>query len=203
MGKSDKPIRRELCGARKKNGDPCGLPAGYGTEHRGYGPCKHHMGNTPSIVAIANKAKHQDTLAEAVKVYGLPVDTDPHQALADELHRTAGHVAWLQLQVAELDRERLTGPVGGGPESYPRYEPNVLITMYQTERAHLVRVAKTCIEAGIEERRVRMIEQRGQLLAGLIGNILADLGVSKHPDAPRVVRSRLHELAALTNETGG
>lgn len=38
------------CGARKRNGDPCTKPAGFGTDHVGFGRCKFHGGGS--------KAKH-------------------------------------------------------------------------------------------------------------------------------------------------
>jgi phage terminase small subunit len=34
----------EKCGARTRQGHPCKLPAGYGTEHLGSGKCKYHGG---------------------------------------------------------------------------------------------------------------------------------------------------------------
>jgi hypothetical protein len=34
----------DTCGASNRNGDPCGLPAGWGTDHPGEGRCKHHGG---------------------------------------------------------------------------------------------------------------------------------------------------------------
>src|SRR4051794_38899789 len=40
--------RHALCGATKKNGEPCGNLAGTGTTHSGTGPCKWHGGATPS-----------------------------------------------------------------------------------------------------------------------------------------------------------
>src|SRR4051794_2422133 len=37
-----------LCGAQRRNGDPCRRPAGWGTQHAGYGACKLHGGSTPN-----------------------------------------------------------------------------------------------------------------------------------------------------------
>jgi len=37
----------ETCGASTRNGEPCSLPAGWGTDHIGEGRCKLHGGATP------------------------------------------------------------------------------------------------------------------------------------------------------------
>ena len=45
------PHERPLCGARKRQprypGETCARPAGWGTEHPGFGRCKLHGGATP------------------------------------------------------------------------------------------------------------------------------------------------------------
>jgi hypothetical protein len=46
-------------------------------------------------------------MTKAVRTLGLPVDVDPGKALLDEIHWTAGHVAWLREKVQELEAEEL------------------------------------------------------------------------------------------------
>jgi hypothetical protein len=178
------------CGAKTRSAGRCGLPAGHGTDHVGIGHCKLHGGCTPTQV----KAAQNQMAASAVQTYGLPVEVDPHEALLDELHRTAGHVAWLGMKVQGLEDDSLHGPVGGGEHSHAREEPHVWVRLYQEERVHLGRIAKTCIEVGIEERRVRLAERMGELFAAALGRILEQLGVADHPDAPTVVRRELQVL---------
>jgi len=38
----------DTCDATNRNGDPCGLPAGWGTDHVGKGRCKLHGGASPT-----------------------------------------------------------------------------------------------------------------------------------------------------------
>lgn len=182
--------KKQKCGAKARSGNPCGRPAGWGTSHPGTGRCKMHAGSTPTGI----KAAQNEMATVAVKTYGLPVEVDPHEALLDELHRTAGHVAWLAMKVQGLEDEKLHGPVGGGEHSHAREEPHVWVRLYQEERVHLGRIAKTCIEVGIEERRVRLAERMGELFAAALGRILEQLGVADHPDAPKVVRRELQVL---------
>lgn len=180
----------DTCGARKKNGDPCGRPAGWGTPNK-TGSCKLHGGATP------NARKHAQRLEaeQAVTTYGLPREIDPHTALLEELHRTAGHVAWLGRKVADLEDDQLHGPVGGSQFGFPKEEPHVWVRLYQEERAHFARIAKTCHDVGIEERRVHLAEQQGELMAQVIDGILNDLGVRDRPEVPGVVRRHLTLVA--------
>jgi hypothetical protein len=179
------------CPAHKKNGEPCGRNAGHGTDHLGHGLCKFHGGASPG------GRKHGQKLAAdaAVATYGLPREIDPQDALVEELHRTAGHVAWLAAEVAELERAKLYGPVGGAQGGFPSFEPHVLIKMLAAERKHFLDVAKTCITVGIAERQVRIAEQQGELIAQVLRGVLRDLGVADDPRAPEVVRRHLTMVA--------
>jgi hypothetical protein len=166
----------------------CRQPAGWGTSHVGFGRCKFHGGNTS-----AHKKSVQPEMARAeVALYGLPRDVDPHTALLEELHRTAGHVAWLSLKVQSLETDAdLHGPVGGGQWSIPRQEPTIWVRLYQDERKHFLAISAACVNAGIEERRVRLAEQEGQMIAKVISGILEDLGVADQPEVPSIVRRHL------------
>lgn len=202
----DQPVSstgRPQCGAKTRSGGRCKRGAGAGTDHVGVGSCKHHGGSTPSGRAAAQK---QIAMRE-VETYGLPVDIDPHTALLEELHRTAGHVAWLNDKVRSLKDDELNedgrvkragnmiGPVGGAQGGFPEWKPSVWIAMYRDERKHLADVAQACIKAGIEERRVRVAEQTGQLFATVIKGILEDLGVVDDPNVGTIVRKHLMTMS--------
>ena len=194
---------KRLCGGPRKNGAKCTRPAGWGTDHPGYGTCKLHLGNTESHRAKARR----EMAGEAVVTFGLPREVDPHTALLEEVHRTAGHVAWLQAKVAEFDEadlvwgtvEEIDRPPGektaGGVEVRQRAGANVWLSLYQAERAHLTKVAAAAITAGVAERQVRLAEQQGQLIAQVLRGVLADLGVADHPQAATVVRRHLALVA--------
>jgi hypothetical protein len=82
---------KHICGARARStGKPCGRPAGWGTSHQGYGSCKLHGGCTATGIKAAEHAMAE----QAIITYGLPREVDPHEALLEELHRTAGAVAY-------------------------------------------------------------------------------------------------------------
>lgn len=188
----------KVCGAKKRQGGECAKSAGWGTDHPGFGRCKLHGGSTTNL----RKAAAKEQAAEAVALYGLAREIDPHAALLEELHRTAGHVAWLErvIHAGKLDADqsptgrsrtvKLDQQVFGAGD-----QPSVWMELYHRERQHLRSVAKTCIDVGIEERRVQLAEQQGQLIATVLQGVLQDLGVANHPDASDVVRRHLSLVA--------
>jgi hypothetical protein len=166
----------DTCGAKTRTGGRCGKPAGWGTDHVGYGNCKLHFGATPN----AGIAAQREQAIEMVATYGLPREVDPHQALLEELHRTAGAVAYLGQIVADGDQSDLKqyasagsfeSSIDGVDRALVWEKPSIWLELYQRERKHLVAVAKTCVDVGIEERRVRLAEQQGELLAAVIRGI--------------------------------
>lgn len=156
-----------------KRGRPCAKTAGWGTTHPGVGRCRLHGGSTPAGVKSAQAQAAELEVAN----FGLPIDVDPHTALVMELQRSAGHAAFLHAKVQSLPENEMVGPVGGAQGGYPEWKPSVWVNMYNAERKYLAEIAAACIKAGIEERRVRVAEQTGQLLADAIRGILDELGV--------------------------
>lgn len=181
---------RRVCGAQRAKGQgACQRPAGWGTDHPGAGTCKLHGGSTPNHRAAARI----ELARRDVVTFGLPRDIGPAAALLEEVHRTAGHVSWLQIKVAELDEEDLVWGVVeevdkqaaefGGTDTTRAAKPNVWLTLYQQERKHLAAVAKAAIDAGCNERLVRLAEEQGAVLASAIRAILADLSLTAEQQA--------------------
>jgi len=143
----------------------------------------------------------------AVATYGLPREVDPAVALLEEVHRTAGHVAWLQEKVREFDEDDLVWGVveevdkGSGEftgtDVTKASKPNVWLDLYRSERKHLTDVCKTALAAGIAERQVRLAEQQGALIGSVIQRILDDLGLTAEQRAlvPSVVPRHLRAVS--------
>ncbi len=142
-----------------------------------------------------------------METYGRPIDTNPVEALLDEVRWTAGHVAYLRDKVRELEAEALvwgkteqvekTATEFAGTDTTEAAKPNLWLTLYQAERKHLVDVCKAAIGAGIAERQVRLAEQQGQMIVGVIQAILGDLKLSAEQRAlvPEVVPRHLRAVA--------
>jgi hypothetical protein len=202
-GADPEPHGRRRCVARsKQSGEQCKrAPIVAGTV------CSMHGGRAPAVMAAAERRAQQGALHAAAVTYGLPVDVSPTQALLDEVQWTAGHVAWLRDRIQELEQSELTwgrseyregaGEKGSEWKSVEKAGPNVLLELYERERRHLVAVTTAALSAGIEERRVRLAEHQGQIVAQALKLALTDLGHDpSDPAVLKVVATRLRELAA-------
>jgi hypothetical protein len=178
--------------------------------HPGATVCVKHGAAAPQVKRKAAERVKQEAAERAVATFGLPREVAPDQALLEEIARTAGHIDWLGRIIADLEQAALvwgkskTEDVGAseftGQNVTEQAAPNVWLELYQKERAHLVVVCKAAISAGIEERRVKLAEQHGALLADVLRSVFADpeLGMSdeQRRAAPHVVRRHLASVGA-------
>jgi len=196
------PPDEERCQAtNRESGERCRLrhpPGGI--------VCTEFHGGAPAHIrrAAAARAKEQGA-RRMVATYGLPIAISPEQAIIDEVHRTAGHIAWLSQQLRDLDPEDLVWGVtkvkeGGDDRGVTREAvPNMWLRLYKEERAHLAKVSADAIRVGIEERQVKLAEAQGAMVAQAVRAILADLKLTAAQKAliPTVVPQHLRELALL------
>lgn len=205
----------DRCQAHKKNEPRLGKQCDK-RPMRGQRVCESHGG-----AAGKTRGEAAVELAKAKRVantYGLPVDIGPHEALLEEIARTNGHVQFLVGVIRSLSPNTLVFGVSGTTaeqkkgvdagkvtawESLSVSESaavNVWLALYHQERKHLVDVCKAAIGCGIEERRVRVAEQTGVLLAEIVRAIIRDpeLGIpAERQDAAFTVAARhLRSLAA-------
>jgi len=194
----------ERCGAKARStGKPCTQPVPDGTR------CRFHGGAAPQVKAAAQRRKQLAAAQEAVSKLNLRREVDPHVALLDEVYRAAGVVAWLDDKVRALDEgdmvwgvteevEKTAGEFPG-TDTTRAAELNIWVKWWQTERTNLAKVAKMALDAGVEERRVRLAESQGALLADVIRRVLGDpeLGLSpqQQAQAAPVVARHLRAVA--------
>lgn len=191
------------CTATSRSGNRCKRrPIPGGTV------CSMHGGKAPQVAAAAEARLQARQALLAAETFGLPREVDPHTALLEELHRTAGAVQWLGAIVADLDRKDVvwgkTREVRGtasdeGADNGTTYaaQTNAFVRLWQEERDRLAKVAKTCVDVGIEERRVRLAESAGQQLAAVIRAVLDRLELTdgQRSLAVQVVPDELRRLA--------
>lgn len=156
--------------------------------------CRVHGGAAPAVRAAAARRVAEAKAAAAVATLGLPVDITPTEALLQEVQWTAGHVKWLRGKVQELgtdlaDRPDPEHPLVWGTTKrtdknatgFPGINTETAATssiwydLYAKERAHLVTVCAAALKAGVEERRVRLAEDQGELVSQALRRILDGL----------------------------
>ena len=179
-----------ICGARKRNGDSCGAPPMKGQRR-----CARHGGKSPQAKKAAERrlAEQEATknMEKAVRTLGITdkyQDIDPGKALLEEISVTYAHVQWLREKVAEIEGNQLVwgrtqhedgiGPEGPIDKTTMKAEPSVWYQLYLKEREHLVKVTTAALKAGIEERKVRLAESQGELVARVIRGILEALNLT-------------------------
>jgi hypothetical protein len=134
-------------------------------------------------------ASSSASLVAEARRYGAERGVNPYVALLEEVRRTAGHVAWLGMKVAEAPSDDAL------LESH-----NQWLKLYQQERGHLLKVTETAVRLGLEERIVKVEERKAELMVRAFVASLQELGVPPEflDAAPAVLRKNL-----LALEIGG
>jgi len=219
FGPEDDPI----CGARDtKQGDADGVrdsqrppnqlclrPAGNGTNHPGFGPCSKHGGNTGAVRkgAALDAGRHfiERMKAEITMFGGDPatVTITPQEALMEEVRRSVAMVRYLQSQISTWNPA--VGDMGALPTltdetslgSAAPTDAAEWLRLYREERAHMVRVSKMAIDAGVSMLMVRLAQEQGMLVASAVKRILDSLQLSPDQAAlvPSVVPKILGEIS--------
>lgn len=198
----------------------CTQPAGFGTEHSGFGYCKWHGGSTAAGIKSAAKQQVRQWVEERRRTLGDRNDPSvrgisPDEVLLEEVRRSVALVRWLEEKIGSWDLD---------PESFPMAEhlglpqlvaetatgspgatdAQVWLLIYREERKHMVSVAKLTLDAGIAERQVRLAEQQGLLLATAIRSILNALNLTpeQQSQVPHVVPGILRQLSVDSRQPG-
>lgn len=147
---------------------------------KGQKVCRNHGGASPQAKAAAEVRTQLDEAVRAVGTFGLPREIDPRDALLEEVYRTAGAVDWLWTKVRELDPQAVVWGVTERTDEGEKQKaaPSIWYELWAKERRHLTEVARVALAAGVEERKVKLAESQGALLAGVIQAVLGDLNLT-------------------------
>ncbi len=190
------------CTAHTKNGVRKGMHCANGC--RAGELCRVHGGNASQVKAARGHRDIERKARAQMTALGQPVaDVTPTQALLDLIHAKAGEVAWLRAKVQELDEGDLVWGVTrektGGDDAGTTREakPSIWWAMLRTAEDQLANYCTRALTAGIEERRVRLAESQGALVADAIRRILTalDLSPAQLDLVPVVVPRELRAIA--------
>lgn len=175
------------CSAKRRNGEGCGAWAVKGAT-----VCRMHGGASPQARQAAARRVQEEKAAKAAQRLAQPITTDPSQALLDLVSSAAGEVAYWRTRVDEIqdrDEKRLTsgltkiteGKDRGGVTTLRTVETIAAIEyrMWTMAQDRLAQYATAALRAGVEERRVRIAEDQGALVAQVIRRILDRLDLSE------------------------
>lgn len=161
------------CNAHKKNTGrktPCGRSPVVGL-----GVCHVHGGASRLARRKVWEMGKRQVLEEAERRFALRKDMDPASALLDLVQYQAGVVEFWRHQVAQVPEDQLTWGIlkrvdktGGLWDELTETTGPAVDLSYQLLREaqqDLKSYAEAALRAGIDERRVRIVEQQGELFA--------------------------------------
>jgi hypothetical protein len=169
------------CGGTNRSGEPCGNVAGFGTEHAGWGNCKHHGGSTPTGEAHAARLQ---AASEAGRL-GAEVPLDPGDALTLAVRLVGGEVEWLRRKLREAE------------EAGEDADARALAAAFSPAVERLARIGKLATDAGLDERRLELdalvLDRLGAAVSAAIADAALDEDSRARLDA--ALRGRLGELS--------
>lgn len=200
------PKAYDICGATNRAGHPCQRPAGWGTDSDA-GRCKLHGGRSP------NGRKHAATLSARAQLERLITEPltpdqyiDPIGALLAAVTEASMVVAYLREQVMTLDVSANTGDpewthmlttrTRDGDVIELGEQARAMVTLYGEWHDRLVKAAKACAAAKIDERVVRLHEAQGARLDAAFRMFCQRMGYTpeQSSDARRVFADTFREL---------
>jgi hypothetical protein len=202
-GKAAPDVAR--CGAKKKQGPGhCTQVAGWGTDHPGVGRCKLHGGKTPNGEKAGKRELVEREAQRMVALAG--TDQDPIEHLLEALHHAAALERVWGTMVSELDEAaeeenadaKTRGELGYEEDSDEK-SPYELIVRSKDRLLALDRhgqagvhpyvakleeaidrrakLAKMCLDAGVAERQVKLVEFQVQITLSALDRTLDKLGL--------------------------
>lgn len=183
-----KAITGRLCGGKKRQGTgTCGQPAGWGTDHAGFGRCKLHGGSTTSGRAAAAEDEGRYLLGRLVPDRG-PV-TDPLAEL-----RQVGGLVMQWMRACEAVLESLANYRYEGEHSGEQLRSEV--AMFERAMDRSATFLATLAKLGLDERQVAVSEAKATMLLRALEAGLAEHGITG-PKAAAIKQSTGRHLKVL------
>lgn len=198
------------CTAKRTNGTPCNAYAVKGLK-----VCRVHGGSSKRAKAAAarrvEEEKAKRVAANELQRFRAGTDVDPAAKLLDMLYVAAGEERVWGEQVQRLREtapHKLTavqtrisvGKDRGGTTELRHVDATVAVEyrLWTEAQERVAKFAAAALRAGVEERRVKLAEDQGALVAQVIRGVLNDLKLSKEQAAvaPEVVTRHLKLLRA-------
>lgn len=165
----------QRCTAKKKNGQPCRQWA-----IRGLDKCRNHCGKKTSVAVEQGRqnialAKIGDMVA---KLHGDERVPDPVTELLHAIWLDAAMVAVLRAKVMDLKADVGTGNSFAGPNHLGDATPHVFVAALERWVDKLARHSEMAVKAGIEERRVRIVERQADAFMDVLDAALDALNLN-------------------------
>ncbi|MBA3689706.1 MAG: hypothetical protein H0W81_12915 [Chloroflexi bacterium] len=176
--------------------------------------CRMHGAGAKQVKAAAARRVARDqaiaaATTEMARLGGAYIEIDPLEGLLSLYQEAEWNVAVLRVAISELRPEVNHDDAIALPEQVIEFEKggthvpaqqHVLVAMYNAERDRAAKYAKLCLDAGVEERRVKVAEGDAHRLGRAFAGALDDVAELLNDEARAALRQalgvRLRELAA-------
>lgn len=193
------------CRATKLNGQQCGCKPITGST-----VCRYHGGGTRHVKQAAARRIAIQNARDLVVRLGGSIDVDPLDALLEMVKEAAWNVAAYRIALDELgihvgnDEHKEGKPGVAVASSFDEKgkrdpaAPHILVAMYSSERDRLARYAKMCLDAGVDERRVRIVEAQAQQLGSVVEAAVRSLNPTpdQYREALQAAAKAMRQLTA-------
>lgn len=181
------------CGGKLHRKDAtCTLPAGWGTEHVGWGRCRKHLGNSPNVVKAAENERAEAAARAALEgISDFAAVEDPVRRLRLLAGRAERFMEIVGDRVEELRDVRYSSAKAGE-------QLRAEIGLYERAMVSTGRLLADLAKLNLDERAVRLAESQAALVNQVIRGVLGDLGLSPEVQAAArpVIAARLRMAAA-------
>lgn len=139
---------------------------------RGGNVCATHGGKAPQVAGAAHQRLKLRAVEAEMRQLHPDSDIDPSALLLETIGRDAARLRMFTRLVEDLD---VAGDFGVyGPDHTGDGTAHILIRLEAQERDRLAKHCKMAIDAGIEERKVRLAEEQGEMIATLLASVFDD-----------------------------
>jgi hypothetical protein len=186
MTKRDGP----KCGGKLHGRDgTCELPAGWGTTHKGFGRCRKHLGNAPTVAWAAERERVEaQARAELARLDVVPVSNP-----LEELQKLAGQVLAWKDAIARMVND-LTGIRYEDEHGGEQLRSEVALFERAMDRCERVLVAMARLN--IDERLIKITEAQARIVNEVLRGALDDLGIDRKDEEVRKAMARRLRLVA-------
>ena len=187
------------CTAHNRSGTPCGQ-----NPEPGMTVCRHHGGKAPQAIKARDTRQQEHQARTEAARFAARSDIHPADALLELVHYQAGIVNYWRHRIEDIDDEDLewgvTREKTGGDDYGTTSEatPHIAYRLLTEAQDKLAAYASAALKAGIDERRVRLAESQGALVAQVIRGILDQLHLTPEQLelVPTVVPAQLRLLTS-------
>lgn len=189
------------CKAHTTAGNPCKAPP-----VRDMAVCRVHGGSSPNALQARNRRDQENAAREDAARFAARTDIHPADALLELVHYQAGIVDYWRGRIEDVEDEDLewgvTREKTGGDDAGTTSEaaPHIAYRLLTEAQDKLAAYAAAALKAGIDERRVKLAESQGALVAQAIRGILDQLHLTPEQLelVPTVVPAQLRLITGGT-----